>query len=67
MNRFALGSLFLAGALLARAVSHAQTSCTREGLKAVADLSIAAQAHGYDNRLRHRPTTVDLPVSIPYR
>jgi len=36
----------LAGALLAPAVSHAQVSCTREGLKAAADLYIAAQTKG---------------------
>ncbi|HWF11030.1 MAG TPA: hypothetical protein VG297_21325 [Bryobacteraceae bacterium] len=62
----------LASALLAPAVSHAQISCTREGLKAAADLSIAAQAHGYE-RLTQEYTTgsgiaaggflVGLPVS----
>ena len=31
MNRFTLGSMALASALLAPAVSHAQISCTREG------------------------------------
>ena len=36
----------LAGALLAPAVSHAQNSCTREGLQTAADLYIAGQAHG---------------------
>ena len=35
-----------AGALLAPAVSYAQVSCTREGLKAAADLYIAAQTKG---------------------
>jgi hypothetical protein len=71
MNRFTLGSMALASALLAPGVSHAQNSCTREGLKAVADLYIAAQAHGYE-RLKQRPITVapgsgflvDLPVSV---
>src|ERR1700678_2878375 len=51
MNRFTLGSMALASALLAPNVSHAQSSCTREGLKAAADLYIAAQAHGHE-RLR---------------
>jgi hypothetical protein len=36
----------LAGALLAPAISHAQVSCTREGLKAATDLYIAAQTSG---------------------
>jgi hypothetical protein len=36
----------LAGALLAPAASYAQVSCTREGLKAAADLYIAAQTKG---------------------
>jgi len=36
----------IAGALLASSVSHAQVSCTREGLKAATDLYIAAQTKG---------------------
>jgi hypothetical protein len=67
MNRFTLGSMALASALLAPAVSHAQTSCTREGLKAVADLYIAAQTHGYESHkqgpLPGSGLLVDLPVS----
>ncbi len=66
-------SMALGGALLAPAVSQAQISCTREGLKAAADLSIASQARGYE-RLRQGLTVgsavppgsdflVDLPVS----
>ncbi len=67
MNRLTLGSMALASALLAPAVSHAQSSCTREGLKAAADLSIAAQTRGY-KRLKQGPMArpgllVDLPVS----
>jgi hypothetical protein len=73
MNRFMLVSMALASALLAPAVSHAQISCTREGLKAAADLSIAAQSHGY-KRHTQGPITAsavppgsgflaDLPVS----
>ena len=48
MNRFKLGSMALASALLAPAVSHAQISCTREELKAAADLYVATQARGYE-------------------
>jgi hypothetical protein len=46
MNRFTMRWILLAGALLTPAVSHAQVSCTREGLKAAADLYIAAQTKG---------------------
>ena len=46
MNRFTLKWMAFAGALLAPAVSYAQVSCTREGLKAAADLYIAAQTNG---------------------
>jgi hypothetical protein len=46
MNRFAVEWIMAAGALLAPAVSYAQISCTREGLKAAADLYIAAQSKG---------------------
>jgi hypothetical protein len=67
MNRFTLGSMALTGALLAPSVSHAQISCTREGLKAAADLSVAAQTHGYQ-RVGQQPITggrilAGLPVS----
>jgi hypothetical protein len=46
MNRFTSTWMALAGALIAPAVGHAQVSCTREGLKAAADLYIAAQTSG---------------------
>ena len=46
MNRFTYKWMALAGALLAPAVSYAQVSCTREGLKAATDLYIAAQTKG---------------------
>src|SRR5580658_8600100 len=46
MNRFTFKWMAFAGALLAPAVSYAQISCTREGLKAAADLYIAAQTKG---------------------
>src|SRR5262249_15263024 len=50
MNRYAfvlMGRLMgLAGALAAASLSHAQVSCTREGLKAAADLYVAAQTKG---------------------
>ncbi len=46
MNRFTYKWMALAGALLAPAVSHAQISCTREGLQAAADLYLAAQTKG---------------------
>jgi hypothetical protein len=60
MNRFTLGSMALAGALLAPAVSHAQNSCTREGLQAAADLYIAGQAHGSGSlRQGHRMSYVE--------
>jgi hypothetical protein len=68
MNRFSVGSMALASALLAPAFSHAQSSCTREGLKAIADLYVAAQGRGYQ-RHNQGPITrpsiapVDLPVS----
>jgi len=68
MNRFTLGSMALASALLVPAVSHAKVSCTREGLKVAADLSIAAQSHGYERLRQGGPIPgsgllVDLPVS----
>ena len=43
MNRFTLGSMALASALLAPAASYAEVSCTREVLKAASDLSVAAR------------------------
>jgi hypothetical protein len=46
MNRLIFKWMAFAGALLAPAVSYAQVSCTREGLKAAADLYIAAQTKG---------------------
>ncbi len=46
MNRLIFKCMALAGALLAPAVGYAQISCTREGLKAAADLYIAAQTKG---------------------
>jgi hypothetical protein len=46
MNGFSFKWMALAGALLAPAASYAQVSCTREGLKAAADLYIAAQTKG---------------------
>jgi hypothetical protein len=46
MNRLVLKWTALAGALLAPAAVCAQVSCTREGLKAAADLYIAAQTKG---------------------
>jgi hypothetical protein len=46
MNRCTFKWMAFAGALLAPAVSHAQISCTREGLKAATDLYIAAQTKG---------------------
>jgi hypothetical protein len=46
MNRSISKWMAFAGALLAPAVSYAQVSCTREGLKAAADLYIAAQTKG---------------------
>ncbi len=46
MNRFTFTWMALAGTLLAPAISVAQVSCTREGLKAAADLYIAAQTSG---------------------
>jgi len=46
MNRLIFKWIAFAGALLAPAVSYAQVSCTREGLKAAADLYIAAQTKG---------------------
>jgi hypothetical protein len=47
MNRFPLKWMVLAGALLAPAVTCAQISCTREGLKTATELYIAAQTTGY--------------------
>ena len=46
MNRFTFKWMAFAGAMVAPAVSYAQVSCTREGLKAAADLYIAAQTKG---------------------
>ena len=46
MNRSSFTWMALAGALLAPAAGYAQISCTREGLKAAADLYIAAQTKG---------------------
>jgi len=46
MNRFGLTCLALVGALLAPAISHAQVSCTRQGLQTAADLYVAAQSKG---------------------
>ena len=46
MNCFILKWMAFAGALLAPTVSYAEVSCTREGLKAAADLYIAAQTRG---------------------
>jgi hypothetical protein len=46
MNRSIFKWMAIAGALLAPAVSYAQVSCTREGLKAATDLYIAAQTKG---------------------
>ena len=46
MNRFTFKWMALAGAMLVPAVSYAQISCTREGLKAAVDLYVAAQTKG---------------------
>jgi hypothetical protein len=46
MTRFTYRWMALAAALLAPAVSYAQISCTREGLRAAADLYVAAQTKG---------------------
>jgi hypothetical protein len=46
MNRRIFTCLAFAGTLLAPAFSHAEVSCTREGLQAAADLYIAAQTKG---------------------
>jgi hypothetical protein len=46
MNRSVFRLMAFGGALLAPAVSHAQISCTREGLKGAADLYVAAQTKG---------------------
>src|SRR3984885_8291465 len=46
MNRFAFTCLTFAVTLVAPAFSHAEISCTREGLQAAADLYIAAQTKG---------------------
>jgi len=46
MNRSIFKWMAFTGALLAPAVSYAQISCTREGLKAATDLYIAAQTKG---------------------
>ena len=46
MIRFTSKWMILAAVLLAPAASYAQVSCTREGLKAAADLYVAAQTKG---------------------
>ena len=46
MNRCAFTCIAFAGMLLVPAFSHAEISCTREGLQAAADLYIAAQTKG---------------------
>jgi hypothetical protein len=46
MIRLTLKSTLFAAALLVPAASYAQVSCTREGLKAAADLYVAAQTKG---------------------
>ena len=46
MNRSIVTCLAFAGVLLAPAAGYAQVSCTREGLKAAADLYVAAQTSG---------------------
>ena len=46
MNRLTYTWIALAGALLVPAIIHAEISCTREGLKAAADLYVAAQTSG---------------------
>src|SRR5262245_25103798 len=46
MNRLTLKWITITAALLAPAAGYAQVSCTRDGLKAAADLYIAAQTRG---------------------
>lgn len=46
MNRLNFKWIAAAAALLAPAISHAEISCTRDGLKAATDLYIAAQTKG---------------------
>ena len=46
MNRLTQTCIALAAALLIPAISHAEISCTRDGLKAATDLYIAAQTKG---------------------
>lgn len=46
MNRLNFKWIAVAAALLAPAITHAEISCSREGLKAAADLYIAAQTKG---------------------
>ncbi len=46
MNRLNFKYMAFAAALLVPAFSHAEISCTREGLQAAADLYIAAQTRG---------------------
>lgn len=46
MNRLNFKWIAVAAALVAPAISHAEISCSREGLKAAADLYIAAQTKG---------------------
>jgi hypothetical protein len=46
MNRFGFNWLLFAGALMTPALSYAQLSCTRDGLKAATELYLAAQSKG---------------------
>lgn len=46
MNRLNYTCIALAGALLIPALSHAEISCTRDGLKTATDLYLAAQTSG---------------------
>ena len=46
MNRFRLKCVAFAGVLLGPAISHAQVSCTRQGLQTAVDLYVAAQTKG---------------------
>jgi len=46
MNRFGFKRMLFAGALMIPALSYAQVSCTRDGLKAATELYIAAQTKG---------------------
>jgi hypothetical protein len=64
MNRFAPECIALAITLLAPALSQAQVSCTRDGLKTATELYIAAQTHGY-SRPRLAPIT-ESAVAPPF-